>query len=481
MPTIKDLAPQLNLLLAELDRRKAATELNRRHARGAAPMPQAVIDSKLTRAYAALMGMSAAPWGGLIVDSVQDRLEVGGIRTGDEQRDRALWERIWQPNGLDAEAKLAQHSVLRDGRAFATIWPDERGEPEIVYDGADQVVVAYIEGRHKQRHRIAALRRWIDGDGVQNVTLYRPNELFKLRESRDQVDAADRVRAGEKWWEPREETGPDGLPEPWPLPNPYGVVPVVELSTNRELQPGPFPYARGEFEHCHGLLDRINLLTFLGLVVAVWMGFPLRGVIGETILRDDDGNELPPFDSRPGEVATLENPKAQTFEFEAADRGNLSIFAELAQLAYVTKTPAHYFPMQAGLSNISADTIRALEGALHAKVRGIHKPQIGEGHEEVVRVAALMLEDPIEVPASAEVVWLDHESRSMAERADAAAKLKELLPAEFIAEKYLGFTQQELGRVRAGVAGTAFDRLLSDALAGGATAAAAADAAVEVA
>jgi hypothetical protein len=96
----------------------------------------------------------------------------------------------------------------------------------------------------------------------------------------------------------------------------------------------------------HGLLDRINLLTFLGLVVAFWMGFPLRGVIGDKILRDDDGKPLPPFKVAADEVFQFENPAAKLAEFKAADRGNLSIFDELAQLAYLTKTPAHYFPLR---------------------------------------------------------------------------------------------------------------------------------------
>lgn len=462
MPEIQDLGPQLDKLLTELDSRAKVVKKNHRYYEGGCPIPQVVESARLTKAYKLLMPMAEAPWASLVVDSVQDRLEVGGIRTGDKDLDKLIWREAWQANALDAESKLAHNSALINGRVHATVWPDAEGKPEIVYDPADQVVLRYREGRHQARHRVAALRRWVDeDDGKERLTLYTPDSLYKFREAKDQTEGRARVRAREKWWEQREEIGRDGDPEPWPLDNPLGVLPVVEIGTNRMLKSGSFSHARGEFQHCTGLIDRINLLTFLGLVVAVWMGFPLRGVIGEKILRDDDGQALPPFNQKPDEVVQFENLAAKTFEFKAADRGNLSIFPELAQLAYVTKTPAHYFPIEAGLANISADAIRALEGGLHAKVDGIHQPFLGEGHEETLRVAALVLGEDVEIPPTAELQWLDHESRSMAERADAATKVSSLgLPPLFIAEKFLNFTQEEIGRIETMVAGSALDELL---------------------
>jgi hypothetical protein len=460
VPDIKDFAPLLDKLLGELDKRcKVTTRLNK-YVEGTAPVPDAVASARLTKAYERLMGMSTAPWAALVVDTVQDRLEVGGIATGNSTVDDQLWT-IWRANAMDAESKLGHHGALVDGRVFATIWPNDNGVPEIVLDSSDQMVVMYIEGRHQPGYRVAALRRWVDADtGRQHITLYRRDALFKFRESKDQNDATGRVLAGGKWWEQREEIGRDGAPEPWPLENSYGVVPVVEIATNRRLQSGPFPYACGEFQRATGLIDRINLLTFLGLVVALWMGFPLRYVVGDKILRDDDGNEIPPFESKPDEVAQFENPEAKLGQLAPADRKNLSVFDELAQLAYVTKTPAHYFPQSTGLSNISADTIRALEGGLHAKTDGIHKPQIGGGWEEVLRVAGLMNDVEIKVPPTATLSWVPRESRSLAEAADAAAKLKDILPFQVIADKYLGMGQEEIRRAESDMATSALTTLL---------------------
>jgi hypothetical protein len=41
------------------------------------------------------------------------------------------------------------------------------------------------------------------------------------------------------------------------------------------------------------------------------MGFPLRGVIGDKILRDDDGKQLAPFEVERRQVFQLENPSAK--------------------------------------------------------------------------------------------------------------------------------------------------------------------------
>lgn len=465
MPDIKDFAPQLTAMLTELERRAASARLNRLYLNGNCPHPRAITQARLTKSYNALMPMAGAPWASLAVDSVLDRLEVGGIRTGDKQADQDLWRMVWQANAMDSESKLGHQSVMTNGRAYATIWPDADGNPEVVLDSSEQMIVMYAEGRHQPRHRIAALRYWSDEDDSDRkyMTLYRADGLYKFVEAREQADRDEHVKVGGTYFKMREEIGRDGLVEPWPLENPFRVVPVVEIATNRQLQAGSFPYARGEFSHCLGLLDRINLLTFLGLVVAVWMGFPLRYMIGDKILRDDDNNPIPPFEGKPNELAQIENPAAKIGQLEAADRKNLSIFDELSQFAAVTKTPAHYFPNSTGLSNISADMIRALEGGLHAKVDGIHKPFVGQGTEEVLRVGGLMLPSPIEVPPEASIWWIDKQSRSLAEAADAAGKLKDILPPLFIAEKFLGLTQEEIGRIESEGMGNALTQLLAAA------------------
>lgn len=471
--------PVLEPLLYKLQRRAERHRVNRLYYDGTlydrnsqyskVGIPRVINELRLKNSYRNLMSLATVPWGSLVVDSVQDRLEATSIKTGDKAADQALWE-VWQANGMDAESKLGHSGALIDGRAYATVWPDANGYPEIVLDDSSQMVMSYRPGRHQSRHRVEALRYWCvgqDENRVEYATLYRPEGLYRFR-STDPGGHARSIEAGGSVWE--EYMLPsDGS---WPAPNPYGVVPVVEIATNRQLRAGPWPSARGEFEHGLGLIDQINLLTYLGLMVGIWMGFPMRGVTGleiqRRVLKDDDGQILTddqgkprqgdpvaPFEVRPDSIVQATDPNANFFQLDAADRKNLMVFSELQQLAMLTKTPRHYFPNDGGLSNISADTIRADEGALGAKVKGIHKPFIGEGWEEVLRVAGLMLDEPIEVPPTAELQWADHESRSLAEMADAATKISSIgFPWQIVASRYLNWTAEQVDQAESVMAGS---------------------------
>ena len=193
-------------------------------------------------------------------------MEVTGINSGDKAIDNQLWG-VWQDNGMDAESKLAHNAALVAGRAFALVWPDDvTQQPEITLDNSSQMVIKYREGNRRKRE--AAMRFWTDEDDKRPyANLYLPDGIYKF--------------VG-----PKNSTGIDGIQwmrrevadEDWPVENPYGIVTAVELPVNRRLKPGSYGYARGEYAHCTSLIDRINLLTFLGLIVAFWSGFPVRAV-----------------------------------------------------------------------------------------------------------------------------------------------------------------------------------------------------------
>lgn len=369
MATADELRKRLKMMLPELDRRAKKHRLQESYYTGQCPLPNAVVQARVTKAYRMLMPMAEAPWGSLVVDSVLDRLEVSGIRSDSRAVDDAVWG-VWQDNQMDAESKLEHSAALTSGRSFALIQPVPGESPEITLDTSEQMIVQYIEG--SRRRRVAALRRWETDDGKTYATLYLPDGVFRFQKTTEQRRGSGRFKIDNgDWWEPRGDNITD-----WQADNPLGVVPVVELAVNRRLKPGSFGYARGEYEHCTALIDRINLLTFLGLVVAFWQGFPLRGVLGAQIqwdfLVDDAGAPLldtttgeqrrrarPPFDAMADTAFMLEDPNAKIAEYAAADRRNLSVLEELAQLAMITKTPRHYFPTPGGFSNLplALDTV----------------------------------------------------------------------------------------------------------------------------
>lgn len=465
-PEMEQLVAQVKRLSKKLDDRTKQHEKVLPYVEGPCPTPDAVQKARLTKVYEYLMPVSAAPWGSLINDSKLDRLELLGLRDKDQAAADRIWAEVWQPNDMDAESKLGHGAALLDGRCFGTVWPGEDGTPDIALDDCTQMVVEYRSGSRK--YRTAAMRRWKEGNRLF-ATLYRPEGVYKFQGPEDSANSTPDSAE----WEKREVEDED-----WPLENPFeDKIPVVELAVNRKLKSGAFPYARGEFEHCLGLLDRINLLTFLGLIVAFWMGFPMRGVLGEKlrheVLKDDDGNPLideatgkektkvkPPFDVDPGSIFQMENPEAKLAEFKAADRKNLSIYDEFQQLAVITKTPRHYFPMDGGIANISTETIAAFEGAMIAAVSG-HTATLGGGWEELCRLGGMALEEPAELSQQAEMRWKNPEFRTLAEVADAVSKLKEVLPWVAIAEYALNASQEEISRWQAMKASDPLNELIA--------------------
>lgn len=457
-PKLAPYLAKISKLGAELDKRRRESMILTPYDEGDCPIPYAIGSANLTKAYRMLMPMSDAPWGSLVVGSSLDRLDVSGVQDKDNQAAvDAAWG-AWQDNAMDDESKLAHHSALVTGRAFALVWWGDDGKPEISLDNSEQMIVQYKEG--SRRKRVAALRRWWDDDAQRAMaTLYLPDGVYKFQGPANADGAVSTNWERDTEWEVRQ----DPEDSTWPVSNPLGVVPVVELAVNRRLKPGAFGFARGEFAHCTGLIDRINLLTFLGLVVAFWMGFPLRGVIGERVLRDDNDEVIPPFDVYADGLFQLEDPNAKIAEYKAADRKNLSVYAELDQFATITRTPRHYFPLEGGMSQIAADTIRANEGALHAKISGDYKPSLGEGWEEVLRLCTRILGGPVLSPR-AELQWRDHESRSLGERVDAYSKLVgSQLPFAAAAELALDVSQDQIRRWSTDASSSVIGQLLADA------------------
>lgn len=425
---------QVKALCAELDKRATRFALVDQYvAPGGCPIPQVIAQAQATKAYRMLMAFAQTNYAPLIIRAAASRLEVGGIRnTGSQSSDDTIWG-WWQDNHLDSESRLAHDTILTHGRAFAIVWPTEdRTRPTVTIEDPTTCVVEYREGSRYER--ASALRRWVDADGVPYATLYREDGIYKYVGDKD-------TGGSDPNWKKREVEN-----ETWPLEAPGGVIPVVELATNRQLKATRFGYARGDYEQVLGLLDRINVLEFLRLVIAFTAGFPIRAVIGDKIKYDDDETPIAPFKLAADVIAQLENPNAKIVQIDAADVKSFgeAIDHDVETLAGITQTPAYYL-RSVPIQNVSADAIRASDAPLNARVAD-HKPNLDDSWEEVLRTGGLVLADPVVVSQRAELVWVNRESRSLAERADAATKLATVMPWQAVAEIAFDATQDQISR-----------------------------------
>lgn len=434
MPTEAELKDKLKLLGAELDvRAEKAQKLDEYREENGGAIPPAVKHAKVTKAYRLLMSLSSTNYAKVIVKAAAAKMKVGGIKCGDRELEEAAWK-VWQDNRMDAEFRRATDSVLAHGRAFAIVRPRGDGEsPEIILEDSSTVIVEYVEG--SRYDRVCALRRWVDDDKILHGTLYYPDGTYRLKTNRKVESASDYETLETVNWRIDGE----------PLPNPHGVVPAVEIATNGGLKPGRFGSAEGDYETELGLLDRINTLEFLRLVIAFTASFPVRVVIGDKILKDDDGKPIAPFELGADIIAQLEDPQAKLDEFKAADLNafDKSVDRDVETLAGVTGTPFDHFK-SVPVQNVNAEALRASRDRLDSRVSD-HLPFVGEGAEEFLRVALLM--QGKELPQSATLQWINRESYSLSERADAATKLKDILPWQIIARKVLDMSQDELQEI----------------------------------
>lgn len=430
MATEDELRASLKRLGDELDRRAPVFDALDCYYDGDHPLPPLVQEQRLTRAYRTLMGLSPTNWPQAIVDATESRLEVQGVRFGDDDADKQVWE-LWQENGLDSESSLLHQTVLTDGRAYAIVWGDGSSDPQpvVTYEHPSMCVVEYEAGT--RRRRLRALRRWRDG-GAWFANLYERDFVYKFRGAGDNLDAVE--------WARYEVDS-----EPWPLPNALGEVPVVEFAINRSLRPGAFGSARGDFERQCPHIDRINYKVFSGLVALTWSGFPFRYVIGDPVTRDDNGKPVAGFDAIANAFGHFENPNAKVGQLPEANVANYSAKDDIVELAAVTSTPVfHLLPGE--MVNISADAMRAGQDSHVSKVRRYHR-SLGEAHEDVTRLMLRVRdpEDPRGRDFGAEIDWAEPEHRSLAERADAYTKLADL-PWQVKAALVLGMTPREIDR-----------------------------------
>jgi hypothetical protein len=389
-------------------------------------------------------------WTQTVADAPTERLEVIGVRPADSGRagDDELWS-VWLDNEADALSDLAWLDAIVAKRTYALVWGDN--PTRITWEHPSQAIVDYDP---ETRARRAGLKVWAD-DEWEFATLYLPDQVWKFRR-RKMTDRHKRLLDGVYQssfvgsWEPREVTG-----EPWPLPNPFGVVPLVEMPNRPRLLGEPMSDVAGTI----AMQDAINLLWAYLFNAADYASFPQRVITGAerpmVPVLNSDGQQIGerPVDLEKfavNRVVWLEDPNAKIGEWSAANLEAYTGVIERAvgHIAAQTRTPAHYLLLGGGISNVSGDTMKALETGL-VKRTGEKTEHFGRGVKEIFRLVALAQGDTKKALAVArgDVLWKDVETRSEAQMVDALGKLSDLgAPFMWLMERY-GLTPPELVRV----------------------------------
>jgi hypothetical protein len=399
--------------------------------------------AKFKSAFGDLFAAFSDNWCDLIVDAVEERLNIEGFHLGgDKVGDKKAWQ-FWQANHLDADSQLAHNEALVHGEGYVIVWAgDDDKVPLITVESALQCAVAYVAGN--PRARAAAIKRWVDDDNFEMLTLYMPDAIFKYRSRTKLASNGYRSEANPARWVER----PAGN-ELWPLNNPLGVVPMVPIVNRpRLLKPGV-----SEIKRVVPLQDAVNKMVADMLVASEFGAAPQRWATGLDVPRDPETNKpLAPFEHMIDRLWTAKDAATKFGQFSQTD---LTIFVKAVEMlvqhiASQTRTPPHYFALTGQFP--SGDAIKSAETGLVAKCRRkmVH---FGEAWEEVLSLGFAVIGDRKRAAIKeSEIVWGDPESRSEGQHVDATVKLKILdVPNEMLWKK-AGFSMSEIETMKAMIA-----------------------------
>lgn len=442
--------------------------------RGRHPLPW--LAPQVSEAFQRIIQMSRSNYMGLVCDATTERLEVLGFRLGEDSPagDEEAW-RIWQANNLDAFAGDVFLEAVKTGSAFMLVAPNPKDPktPKITIEHPSQVIVEYAIGDLTERD--AGLKVW-HNDRLNEIhaNLYLPDAIYKWRGRMSSVPST---------WEERMDPGDPS----WPLANPYGVVPIIELRNNPQWiydEDGLRYRGVSELADVTDAQDRINKTIADRLMTQDFGAFPQKWANnwGEDEDEDDAFDSPAPAVVDPdGEAVAAKLPGAEidigrdrllvatgntTFgQFAAAplDPYSNAKSEDVKDIASRTRTPSQY--LLGEIVNVSGEALQAAESGLVAKVKQRQRP-FAEGIEEVMRLAFKVAGDDRADDTAMQLIWRDPEHRSIGALIDAITKkIQVKLITRRQGQEDAGYTPQEIARMEKEFRKEALEAAMAAALA----------------
>lgn len=448
------LAEQLRDRIYErLAARRPQVEEDEKYYRGDQPLSFATEEWR--KANAARYSGFSDNWCGTVVNAEAERLDPIGVAGVEKEAARVLWDWL-RRNEFDALFSQGIVTALTTSRSYVMVWADENEEPLITVEHPAHVEIEY--DWENPKIRVAALKTWVD-EKHEYATLYSASKLFKWKRERPEMKSeresqADQSRtaasSGGGWvvrQGPRDDT--------WPISNPLGAVPVVEISNRPTLLGDPVSEIRG----VKPMQDAINLLWAYLFLAADYASMPARVALGtappKIPILDNKGEQI---GERPVDMKDLaekrllylsgEDAKIDSWEAARLDVFTNTIEIGVGHIAAQTRTPPHYLVANKGLSNLSGDALTAAEIGLVQKANEFitfTNPAL----REVLRLIAKVLRNDgfAEQARLATIVWKNREIRSESQMADALVKKRQIgYPFEFLMEAE-GHDPQTISRV----------------------------------
>lgn len=376
--------------------------------------PLRYLDPEVRRQVMGRLENVVVNWPRLVVDSVEERLNVIGMRLNDQPSD--LWD-IWVRNRMAEFSERAHADSLVYGRSFAMVWAGmDATTPRISIESPMQMTV---ERDPASGEVVAALKMWQDPTKRWRALLFTPERVVQFRTD-TKSDLAMGPPANESAW--IQFSTED---------NPLGVVPIVPIVNRPRTM---HPDGQSELADVYRLADAVNKILTDMMVSAEFSAMPRRwvtgmfpsGTTGTQAQAEDLAERVRKnWETARGSkiwLAPYENTKFGQFPEAQLDGFVSSVRLLTMQVAAISGLPPHYLGLVSD-NPASADAIRSAEASLVFKA--IRRQRTwSDAWIEVMRLAA-QVRDGFRDPALAdlEIVWKSAETRTPGQLADYALKL----------------------------------------------------------
>lgn len=396
-------------------------------------------EGRATEEYKQIREFSTTPWARLIVTGVAQALYVDGYRHGDDNSNSPVWDRLWQPNGMDSKQVRIHRAALGHGLCYGLSTPGT---------GPDGKPMAVMTGISAMRGAAFYRDDPLDTDGDEWPELFfmvddvmHPNGGIEKRVVRMVDD--ERIYTV--------ETNEDGDEFTYVTHEEHysntGAPPVVRFANMLDLD----GYSLGEVEPIVPLLNRVDQDAMDRLVIQRNSAWQVRYATGLEKPRTDDQAAQAAAKMRVQDMLIAENKDARFGVLPPSPMGDLIAArdSDIRDLAAASQTPPHHL---LGLSpNVGADGLVEAQRSLMSKIEE-RKATFGDSWEQWLRLGAAhsgMTREAMDY--ASEVRWRDTESRSLSQIADALGKLAVQLkvPAPMLWERLPNWTDQDTDRAMA--------------------------------
>lgn len=312
-------------------------------------------------------------WMAVVIDAMEERLDLQhvNIRNDTGGLDKANSDSIWSTLYLNEFEELQldlYNGALVEGYSYVIVWPDEVLGARVDANFAQNVRITYsaLDPRVIER----AIKRWVTDDGGQRLTFYTRDFIYKYKIDPIGTQEPEDVQIRDTGWEPL-DTAVSGDPS-WPLPNPFGEVPIVEFHNKGW---------KSELRDLIPLQDALNMDMRKMMVSGEFYATPMDYMVTSNEEPEEGWRAEPGFiwhiqpevdfegNVLPVQVGRLAPSRPDAF---------LSMVETYLQhIAAISKTPSYYFYLsskQGGRGDApSGEALRVAETGLLKKIQMVQR------------------------------------------------------------------------------------------------------------